>query len=211
MKNVRALLFDIDGTLLDTSEFIFQATEYAMKVCGYPVPSRNDIASTAGISFPGFYIKLAGENADVGKLMETHWAFQYENFHLAKVYPNTAETLKKLKEKGYRLAAVTARSKKTSHQTLKDAGIFQFFDTVVSLEDAKEPKPNPAPLLKALDILNETPVKAAMVGDSHLDIEAGKNAGMKTVRATYGFHKEKMHDPEPDYFIDDIRDFLEIL
>ena len=50
-----------------------------------------------------------------------------------------------------------------------------------------------------------------MVGDSNVDIEAGKNARTKTIRATYGFHKDKMHEPEPDYFIEDISDLLKVL
>ena len=59
--------------------------------------------------------------------------------------------------------------------------------------------------------MKEIPKKAIMIGDSHLDIEAGKNAGMKTIRATYGFHKDNLHNPEPDFFISDIKELLILL
>jgi pyrophosphatase PpaX len=92
-----------------------------------------------------------------------------------------------------------------------NAGLLDIFDTIVSFEDAGGQKPDPAPLLQALQILGETPDRAVMIGDSHLDIEAGRNAGVQTIRATYGFHKEKLEEPNPDFMIDDIKDLLKLL
>ncbi len=211
MEGITTILFDIDGTVLNTGEFIIQATEHALKEGGYEVPDRSIIAKTVGVHFPEYYFILAGRDADAEKLVEKHREFQYANYHLVQPFPSAVETLKTLHKKGYKLAAVTTRSKKTSHQTLIDAGIYELFDLVISWEDVKEHKPHPEPLLKALNFFNETPDKAVMVGDSHLDIQAGKNAGTKTVRAGYGFHKDNLHNPEPDFIIDDISDLLKIL
>lgn len=210
MENIKVLLFDIDGTVLDTTEFIIQATEYALASLGYNVPERSVIHSVVGVPFPDYYIQLAGEDKNIEKLIEKHREFQYANFNLAKPFPGAIETLKNLKDKGYKLAAVTSRSKKTSHQTLIDNGIFDFFDTIISFEDASGLKPDPAPLLKALENLNEKAENAVMIGDSHLDIEAGINAKTKTIRAGYGFHKDNLHNPEPDFIIDDINDLNKI-
>ena len=109
------------------------------------------------------------------------------------------------------MGAVTSRSNKTSHQTLVNAGMSDFFDVVISAEDTKELKPNPAPLFKALKYLKATPEQAVMVGDSHLDIEAGKNAGTKTIRVTYGFHNDNLDEPKPDLFIHDIGELSGLL
>ncbi len=211
MGEITTLLFDIDGTLLDTKEFIIQATEYALKTLGYPAVERSIIAQNVGKPFPDYYLTLSGSKKDIEKLIETHRAFQVLNFNLAILFPNTLQTLESLKQKGYKFAAITTRSKITSIQTLKDAEIFDLFDVVISGEDAVELKPHPAPLFKALEFLNEIPEKAVMVGDSHFDIEAGKSAGTKTIRATYGFHIDQLHDPEPDFFITDIKDLLKFL
>ncbi len=211
MEGVTTILFDIDGTILDTREFIIKAAEHALLTLGYKIPERSVIASSVGKAFPDFYFSLTGSNEDTDKLVEIHRAFQVGNLHLSKPYPNTLETLSYLKRKNYKIAAVTTRSNITSHRTLTDAGILDFFDVIISGEDAKELKPNPAPLFKALERLGEIPEKAIMIGDSHLDIEAGKNARTKTIRATYGFHQDNMHNPEPDYFIDDIKDLIKIL
>ncbi len=211
MDGITTILFDIDGTVLDTSEFILQATEYALAALGYPVPDRSVIRKEVGIPFPQYYIDLCGSAENVEELILKHREFQYSNYNLSKLFPNALETLNSLKKKGYKLAAVTTRSNKTSHQTLVDAGIFDLFDIIISFEDAKKLKPNPEPLLKALENLNETPDKAVMIGDSHLDIEAGKNAGTKTIRAAYGFHKDNLHNPDPDFIIEDIGELLKIL
>jgi pyrophosphatase PpaX len=211
MNSITAILFDIDGTILDTTEFIIQATEHALSTLGYKVSERALIAKTVGVHFPEYYFLLAGKDADTDKLIEEHRAFQYENYHLVRPFPGAFDTLKSLHEKGYKLAAVTTRSRKTSYQTLADAGIFELFDTVVYWEDVKEHKPHPEPLFKALELLDVVPENTVMVGDSHLDIEAGKNAGTKTIRAAYGFHKDNLHTPEPDVIIQDIRDLLKIL
>ncbi len=210
MNGITAILFDVDGTLLDTGEFILQATEHALAEMGYPVPERKDIAKNVGKGFPEYYFSLTGSHEHTEELIEKHRAFQYKNFHLAKLFPNTLETIKYLKEKGYKLGAVTTRSKKTSHQTLVDAGLFDLFDVVISNEDASELKPSPVPLLKALEHLGDVASSAAMVGDSYLDVQAGINAGIKTIRVKYGFHKDRLHDPEPDFFIDDIKELKEM-
>ncbi len=211
MKGITTLLFDIDGTVLDTTEFILQATEHALKVCGYSVPDRSVICSTVGKSFPGYYLDLAGDDADTDKLITTHRDFQLEHFDLSIPFKNTVEVLKELKARGYKLAAVTTRHKHTSHPTLIKAGIFDLFSVIITTDLVKKTKPDPAPLLMAMEYLKETPDKAVMIGDSHLDIQAGKNAGTKTIRAVYGFHAESLHDPEPDFVIEDIKDLLKLL
>jgi phosphoglycolate phosphatase-like HAD superfamily hydrolase len=114
MKGVTTLLFDIDGTVLDTREFIFQATEFALRALGHEVPERSVISRVVGTPFPQYYLDLGGSIEHVHKLAELHRFFQVENFHLSKPFTNTMETLLALKEKKYKIAAVTTRSKTTS-------------------------------------------------------------------------------------------------
>lgn len=210
MEKITTLLFDVDGTLLDTKEFIIQATEHALRTLGYPAVERSVIAGNVGKSFPDYYLNLSGSKKDIEKLIDTHRAFQLLNFNLVKLFPHTLQTLQSLKQKGYKLAVITTRSKLTSIQTLKNAGIFDLFDIVISGEDAEGIKPDPAPLFKALEIMGEIPERAVMIGDSHLDIEAGINTGTKTVRVKYGFHTDRLDEPSPDFFVDDIKDLLRL-
>lgn len=210
MDKITALLFDIDGTILDTREFIIKATEHALSTLGYAVPDRKIIASNVGKPFPDFYYSLSGSKKDIDKLIETHRDFQYKNYNLVVPFPGAVETLRKLKERGYNLCAITTRSKKTAHQTLINSGIYEIFDIIICGEDAKELKPNPAPLFRALELIKGNPESSIMIGDSHLDIEAGKNAGTKTIRAIYGFHADNLKNPEPDFYINDINELLKL-
>ena len=209
MTGIRSLLFDIDGTLLDTTEFILKAAEHALTLHGYPIPDRSTISKLVGKSFDEFYGALSGSD-NIIPLQNAHREFQKKNLHLSVPYPHTLAILTRLREHGFKMAAVTSRSKITSLETLRRANIHDFFDVVISEEDAPRTKPDPDPLLKALELLDEEPSRSCMIGDSHADIEAGISAGCKTIRALYGFHAERLHDPEPDFFIADISDVLKI-
>ena len=211
MHDITTILFDIDGTLLDTREFILQAFEHALRTHEYEVPDREEISAQVGKHLEECYLALAGSKKSLQKLVQAHKNFQDQNFHLSAIFPGVRETLEHLRGKGYKIAAVTTRYQRTAFQTLKDAGILYLFDTIIYGDDVSAVKPDPEPLLKALEILNEKPEHAVMIGDSHLDIETGKNTGIQTIRVTYGFHKNQMHEPEPDYFIEDIKDILKIL
>ncbi len=207
MAQTQALLFDVDGTLLDTRDFILSATEHALATFGFPVPDRSIIANLVGKPFPEYYEKLTGL-ADSTALQKAHRDFQLSHLHLSVLFPNTLNTLTTLKERGYKLAVITTRSKITSLETLRQAGIDNLFEIIISGEDASEVKPHPAPLFKALEKLALLPASAVMIGDSHLDIQAGKNAGTKTIRATYGFHTDQLHETAPDHIINDIQELL---
>jgi len=209
MQDISTVLFDIDGTLLDTREFILQAAEHTFRTHGFAVPERGAIASMVGLPLADLYTTFTGLE-DVLFLKKTHDRFQTDNIHLSKLFPGARETLQTLRDRGLKLAAVTSRSKASMLRTLKQAGIDGMFDAFVFAEDCPELKPHPGPLLKALSYLNVAPAQAVMVGDSHVDVEAGINAGTRAVRATYGFHTDRLHDPEPDFFISAIQALLSI-
>lgn len=131
--------------------------------------------------------------------------------NLVKPFPGVFETLKIIKEKGIKQAAVTSRRKITSISLLQMNGLAEFFDLIVSEEDTKNNKPHPEPLLFALSKLQVLPADSLMVGDSNQDILAGKSAGAKTIAVTYGFKGRGIVDSDPDYLIDNIADVLTIV
>lgn len=208
---IRVVLFDIDGTLLDTREFILSAMEHALKVHGLPVLARAELASQVGRPLEVIYGDM-GVGTELGAaLVESHRSFQGENLHLAAAFPGASETLGKLVRTGLKLGAVTSRSRRTSVRTIELAGLAPYFDVIVSAEDAAALKPDPAPLLFALGQLGESHEHAAMVGDTRHDIEAGKALAMFTVGANYGFAGEAIRESGPDRIIGDIRELPEMI
>ena len=180
------VLLDVDGTLLDTREFIFAAYEHALGLHGFEVPQRDLLATWVGSPLEDNYALHAHSNA-VETLVDAHRAFQRDNLHLSMPFPGTVATLAELKRRGIVLGAVTSRSRRTSIATLELAGIADYFDVVVSAEDAPALKPDPAPLRHALMVVGRDTVGAAMVGDTVHDIAAGRALGIATVGVSYGF------------------------
>ncbi len=198
------VLFDIDGTLLDTREFVLASFEFAFVSLGFAPPTREMLVPQIGRRLEDIYADFAGgEFAD--DLTEIHRSFQTANLNLAVAYEGVPETLASLDAEGVRMAAITSRSRRTSIHSLDRAGIGRFFDTVISAEDTPALKPDPAPLLAALEALGLTPdAGVAMVGDTAHDIQAGRAIGALTIAAAYGFHGDTVHEATPDVLINDI-------
>ncbi|MBU1031624.1 HAD-IA family hydrolase [Patescibacteria group bacterium] len=209
-RKFEAVLFDMDGTLLDTKEYLFQAYKYSImrhlkrKVCW------KEIAPTLGLSFKECYRILTGLE-DVEELMKTHDEFQYQNLHLITAYPNTRKVLKALKLAGVTMGVVTNRYGKQVQESLELAGVRQYFKVVITPEEVDKPKPDPEPIHLALTKLRVMSKETIVVGDSPCDIQAGKNAGCKTIGAGHGYHGRKLVKTEPDYMISDIKDVLPII
>jgi pyrophosphatase PpaX len=206
----KAVLFDVDGTLLDTTEFIFQAFEFALAQHGYAQKDRSELARLVGKPLSYDYSVLA-PGSDVELMSRSHREFQLDHLDLAKTYPSTVETLEMLRDANLKIAAVTTRARASTIETLKLCGIGKYIDYVVAYEDVANVKPDPEPVLKALNYLEIEPYKAVMTGDSDADVIAGKNAGTTTIGATYGFHGTRIADSNPDHLIDSINEIIPIL
>lgn len=206
----KAVLFDIDGTLLDTRDFVFGSVKNCITVHKLPAVSDKELKKVMGNALVKFYGALFPE-VDSSVLTKTHREFQENNFHLIKQFPKTKKTLQSLKKSGFLLAAVSNRMRESLVHSLKLAGIFDYFDTVVCADDVVNPKPHRDHLLAALLDLKIGPEDLFMVGDTENDILAGKNAKIETVGVTYGWLGKDIAKHNPDYVIDDIEDILEII
>ncbi|MCC6418908.1 MAG: HAD family hydrolase [Gemmataceae bacterium] len=202
MQTLHTVLFDVDGTLLDTREFIFAAFEAVCRAERIGFPGRNVLAARMGEPLETIYARLGA--ADAARCCDRHRAFQLENLHLASPFPGVAESLGRLCHAGIALAAVTTRSCRTSLVTLEQAGIASLFGAVVSAEDAPALKPDPAPLRAALTRLGRPAVGAAMVGDTVADMLAGRALGLFTLGVTYGFHGEGVRSGSPDAVVHEV-------
>lgn len=206
----KAILFDIDGTLLDSWDFIFDAVKHTSILHRYKYPSDGKIKKVAGRPLLEFYQILYPE-ADPEILARTHTDFQDKILKIGKPYPKARRTLKEIKTRGYLTAAVSNRNRESLLISLKDTKIAEFFDLIVSAEDVQNPKPHQEHILVALEHLKVLPGHSYMVGDLEVDILAGKNAGVKTIGVTYGFEGKNIKSHKPDFVIDDIEQLLDIL
>ncbi len=109
------------------------------------------------------------------------------------------------------IGVVSNRTKNSLHTTLKKAKLSEFIDVVLSAEDVAHPKPNKEHVLKTLELLRVNPKDTILVGDTDMDILAGKNAKVQTVGVTYGFAGKSIKDYNPDFVINKIEEILKII
>ena len=210
MQQIKAVLLDVDGTILDTKEFIFLAFEHAFASQGLTHLSRKDLDAVMGRPLEECYQILAPE-VDYVLLCDAHREFQVKNMLLVQPFPNTLSTLLTLKEMGMKLATISTR-KIQALQSLDAANITNLFDTIITGHDVTNFKPHPEGIHLALERLGVSAKEAVMVGDSDADVLAGKNAGTTTIGATYGLSApDILKKADPDYLIHDIGEVLSIL
>ncbi len=204
---IKAVIFDIDGTLLDTGELIIRAFEHTLTTYKVPRIERAEIKKKIGPPLFEIYAELA-PHLNPKDLMETHRSFQVENLHLSKPFLNTLATLEELKKRGVKIAAVTNRTNRSSIKTLELAKIDHMFEIVVSPEDVKHEKPDPEGLFIVLKHMKVDPSEALMVGDTVADIEAGRGAKVKTVGITHGIRGDGVKEHNPDFLIHSLPELL---
>lgn len=206
----KAVLFDVDGTLIDAYDFVFEAVKHTLTIHKHPFPSQKIIQKALGKSLLEAY-KVFAPTIDPLILAKTHDEFQKGSIKLVKLFPKAKKVLEKLKKEGFLLGIVSNRTRKSLHYSLKLAEIHEYFDVVVSVEDIATPKPDKEHVLTALKQLKIHPKNAYMVGDTSADILSGKNAGVKTIGVTYGFAGKTITDHNPDFVIDDLEEILKVL
>lgn len=218
-----AVLFDFDGTLVDTTELIYQSLRHATKeILGVEL-SREVLMANVGQPLPGQMVALVekeyaarGETNDLAsELLESYRLHNQEHHEaLIRKFPNVEETLSRLRQVGVKIAVVTSKrrpSVEMAIETFPELG--EVSDHFVTMEDTEEHKPHPAPLLKGLELLGDVPVsEAAYVGDSPHDVEAARAAGLTSVAVSWGaFSEEALRNAKPDYLVGDLDAAVDVL
>lgn len=208
---IQAAIFDVDGMILDTREFIFQAYEFTLAEHGHDVPDRVVIAEQIGRSLPDCYEAFAPQG-ELDALCDTHHEFQDSKLHLITAYEGLLELFDTLRDAGIKLGAFSSR-KGNLVPSLANAGVLDYFGVVVQGSDVVNHKPHPEGLLYALNALDVAPEHAVMLGDAAVDIEAGKAAEVAlTIGITHGFGtRDALVTAGADFIVDDLHAIAPII
>jgi pyrophosphatase PpaX len=217
----RAILFDLDGTLVDTTDLILRCFGHSWQtVCGLE-HSREALIATFGIPLSEAMWRLTREpniaDIAVNEAMIERLLLEYRSFNvahhdkLAQPFNDTCQVIGKLRARGYLIGVVTSKGRELATRGLKLCSLDGLIDAAIFLEDTSIHKPNPEPVLAALDKLNTRADCAAYVGDSCHDMIAGRRAGVRTVAALWGpFPRTELECERPDYLAESINSLLEI-
>ena len=209
-----AALFDFDGTLVDTTEMIYQGLRHATTtILGREDFSREQLLANVGQPLPRQMELLDAEKAEL--LLETYREHHLENHDaLIAEFPGIADALKRLGDAGVTVAVVTSKRRSSVEMALeKFPDLRPAVDRFVTLEDTKEHKPHPEPLLRGLELVGGVPKEEAVyVGDSPFDVQAAKAAGLTSVAVSWGaFSEETLRKADPDYLVPPIHPLVEVL
>jgi len=187
-----AALFDLDGTLVDSAQDIVEAVRHALGrvFSDRDLPEAADILVLIGLPLEAVVRQLGypADTESTRRFAKTYRAYYAEHYNdNTKVYPGMEETLAGLQQAGVKLGLVTTKHQSQAEFTLAGAGLSGYFNYVHGWLEGRRHKPDPEPVLTALSHLEVSPGSAIMVGDSELDIEAAKAAGVDTCAVTYGF------------------------
>lgn len=179
-------LFDIDGTLADTSTLIRDAVTQVLREDGI-LPTEEQMRM--GWSLTALdRMRLWARSEAHAAALTARYHERYLALHdaLLRPYPGMAETLATLAGRQIAMGVVTSKVRATAVRTLTALALQRHFGVLICEEDSPVPKPDPAPLLLAAARLGATPAATLMVGDSDADVRAGAAAGMRTVGALWG-------------------------
>jgi phosphoglycolate phosphatase len=209
---LKLIIFDLDGTLVDSRVDIMHAVNYA--ISPYNIEPVNLAETTT----------LVGEGATrlIGKLLEKRKASldisvlvaRFESYYAAHpvshttLYPGVPETLRFLRD--YRKAVISNKFRSIALKVLEGLQLSQYFDEVAGVDTFPERKPSPLPILRILDRIGARPEETFVVGDSIYDIQAGRASGTKTVAVTYGYGSPGFSD-NADFIITDFPQLIDVV
>ena len=203
--SIKLVIFDLDGTLIDSLKDITIAVNHATRPYGIAEKSVREMGDLLGTGISILIDRVLADRRDELKDDVLERFMTYYSAHLVEhttVYPDVIDVLIKLDR--YKKAVVTNKREQFAKTMLNELGIARYFDSILGSDSVGEKKPSPVPLLHLLDLYKLDSSEAVMVGDSEIDIAAGKGAGVKTVGVTYGY-RQRGALIDADFIIDDIR------
>lgn len=213
-KNIDTVLFDFDGTIMDTNNIILMSWKHTFKTLKNREEKQEVLVKTFGEPLEDTMKKFFPD-VPLEKALETYRSYHRDNFgDFIKLFPGIKELLAKVKSLGYKTGLVTSRLRQTTVQGLEKYKILKYFDTVITADDTSAHKPNPEPIEIALRKLGSKAENTVMVGDTMYDILCGKNAGVGVVLVGWSVAIKDEADFEgnvPDYIINKPEELLEII
>ena len=205
------VVFDWDGTLMDSAAKIVSCMQSAARDEGVCPPEQKEIEEVIGLGLPQALEQLfPGESAAVRSGLQKQYSVHYaenDKTH-TPFFPGVEECLVELESLGYLLAVATGKSRKGLNRVFKSTSVGKFFISSRCADETAS-KPDPLMLNELMSELDCVPERVLMVGDTEYDMEMARNAGVTPVAVSYGVHEiERLHAYQPRYCVDEISQLI---
>jgi pyrophosphatase PpaX len=211
MSKITTVLFDLDGTLINTNDLIISSF---LNTLNHYYPNQYKEIDVLPFMGPPLEESFGGLNPEKVDEMCAHYrAYNHEHHdELVTEFEGVYETVETLYKQGYKLAIVSTKVRDVVLKGLDLMKLRPFFEVVITLDEVENAKPHPEPIEKALKELGASPQEAIMVGDNHHDILAGKNAGVLSAGVAWSAKgRDHLAQYEPDVMLETMPDLLEVV
>ena len=189
---IDTLIFDFDGTLMDTNGVILRSWQHTYRTLTGHEGDEEYILRTFGEPLE-LSLKNAFPDVPVEKSVDIYRTWHADHFsEMISLFPGVSEMLKEAKSRGYKMGIATSRVEETLYEGLQKYDLTDLFDEIVTVEEVSSHKPDPECIFKVLEKLGSNPENAVMVGDSRLDMMCAKNAGVKAVLVAWSLSLKGM-------------------
>ncbi|MEK5639673.1 pyrophosphatase PpaX [Paenibacillus rhizosphaerae] len=209
---IDTVLFDLDGTIIDTNELIISSFMHVLEK-HVPTPlTREVIIPKMGMTLEQ-QLQFFSGSEDV-----THFHQAYRTYNdahhdeMVQPFPHVLEVIKELDRRGITMGVVTTKNKPGTFRVLEMFGLDKYMKAIVTVMDVEHPKPHPEPVLMAISQLGADPAATLMVGDSPVDIQSAKAAGARSAGVAWSLKGEKvLREYNPDYILHDMTDLYSLV
>ncbi len=212
---VDLLIFDLDGTLVDTKQDLTNAVNATRARMGLPALDEQLVSSYVGDGAPTLIRRVLGPEAseeELARALEFFLAYYGEHkLDCTRPYPGVREALERLSRAGVQMAVLTNKPVRVSQAILEGLSLEGYFARIYGGNSFEQKKPDPVGVETLLAELGVERERAMIVGDSAIDVRTARNAGVKVCGVTYGFQPETLAAEPPDVVVDSLAQLADII
>jgi pyrophosphatase PpaX len=213
MPAFAAILFDLDGTLIDSVQLILES--YRHTLASHGIPPRTDEEWLRGVGTP-LAAQFAPWQDDQGTLeamIATYREYNLANHdRMVREFPGVVETVRAVRARRLKTGLVSSKARSGALRGLRLVGLEDAMDVLVCADEVTNAKPHPEPVAKAVELLGADPATTLFVGDSIHDLNSGRAAGVRTAAVLWGpFARAHLASGKPDYWLEHPRDLLTLI
>lgn len=209
---IKGVLFDLDGTLVNTSDLIIKTFEHTIQTLLQKNPTQDEITRYFGLPLRECLRQFDEEKVEEMALFYREYNLKHHD-HLIKPFPKIEESMLELQQKGVKMAVVTSKKIPMAERGLNCFGLEKYIEGIIGCDECEKHKPHPEPMLRGAKLISLDPEQCICVGDSPFDLQSGKAAGCITaaVKWTYFNWEQMLLMGKPDFILNEMTDLVKII